>query len=271
MWVFIFAFIITSVTLDERQSGRPPCPTNCICSGVLTKIVECNGTFAIADWRKLGEEIDIETTAQIEISYADFTYLELDDFPTIPSLMRLRILSGRIATFPKGLSVKFPELKYLLLQSQNIRYIPKSAFKGLTKVKNLDLAGNQLTRISAFNFEPLVGLQILNLNENRISCLDKSAFSGQLLLKFKFVSLKKNCLSVLPIGVFDSPTSFLFVNLEDNQIRTIRRGIFNPIFVLNLKNNRIQTIEDGAFNKFRPEAVNLQSCLLYTSPSPRDS
>jgi Leucine-rich repeat (LRR) protein len=265
LWLFIFAIITAASATLGDQLGKPPCPTRCQCDGVLTKVVECNGNFSAADWRKLGEELDTETTAQIVIGYANFTFLQLDNFPTIPRLTHLRILAGRIATFPKGLPVKFPQLKFLFLQFQKIRYIPKIALKGLKNVANLDLNGNQLTRISANNFEHLINLKILNLNENRISCLERNAFSEDL-DSLGFISLARNCISVLPIGVFDSLSTFGIVNLEGNQIQTIRKGNFKPIFVLILKNNCIETIEDGAFDGFRTNAVNLQSNPVCMNP-----
>ncbi|KAH3802345.1 hypothetical protein DPMN_156021 [Dreissena polymorpha] len=68
--------------------------------------------------------------------------------------------------------------------------IPRSAFSGLTQLKELSLSGNGLESIDAGDFEGLPNITKLHLRDNRIRNISRAAFGD--LTHLKEIHLKKN-------------------------------------------------------------------------------
>ncbi|XP_071389207.1 leucine-rich repeat-containing protein 3-like [Centroberyx affinis] len=66
----------------------------------------------------------------------------------------------------------------LLLSSNRIRHIPKQAFKGLHRLRELDLSHNSIESVDADAFEGMLeGLRTLDLSNNHLSSLPKDTFA----------------------------------------------------------------------------------------------
>ncbi|XP_053378294.1 toll-like receptor 2 [Mercenaria mercenaria] len=72
------------------------------------------------------------------------------------------------------LIVSYPNLKRLMLSSNQLTRIPKEMFQGNENLETIDLSDNLLQQIT-FNLNNLINLKVLNLRNNRISVLDQNS------------------------------------------------------------------------------------------------
>uniref|UniRef100_A0A3Q3ATA4 Nyctalopin n=1 Tax=Kryptolebias marmoratus TaxID=37003 RepID=A0A3Q3ATA4_KRYMA len=84
--------------------------------------------------------------------------------------------------------------------------LPRLAFKGLSRLKMLNLGGNQLTNVSKTWFSDLVELEVLYLDRNQLLSIEDGAFEN--LTSLITLHLNSNNLTLLPFSVFQ-PIYFL--------------------------------------------------------------
>uniref|UniRef100_A0A7M4DWC8 TLR4 interactor with leucine rich repeats n=1 Tax=Crocodylus porosus TaxID=8502 RepID=A0A7M4DWC8_CROPO len=121
-----------------------------------------------------------------------------------------------------------PNLLYLHLESNRIRWLGRGAFAGLAKLRFLDLSGNpQRALRQPAAFAPLRSLHTLLLGSNRLQRLGGAPFrhlpglatlslSGNRLLR-----LEGNALSRLPAGLLEPLRSLQALDLSRNALRAL--------------------------------------------------
>ncbi|XP_048343539.1 uncharacterized protein LOC125428008 [Sphaerodactylus townsendi] len=93
-----------------------------------------------------------------------------------PALKTLYLAENEITQVPAGIFLDLPNLEWLDLSKNKLDSsgLHPEAFKNLTKLKRLNLDGNQLTAIPALPSS----LQELKLNDNRLEGLQRNNFRG---------------------------------------------------------------------------------------------
>lgn len=89
----------------------------------------------------------------------------------VPLLTTLSLSCNEISTIPNNLYF-FPLLKTLSLRNNRITTVQDDAFRGLTFLQQLDLAGNQLKYLPHNWDGNLINLRYLNVNSNGLSNID---------------------------------------------------------------------------------------------------
>ncbi|KAI1892170.1 hypothetical protein AGOR_G00130510 [Albula goreensis] len=166
---------------------------------------------------------------------------------TDPNIKVLSLSKNKIKHIPPDGLAGLPNLEWLDL-SKNVlsdSSLPPDLFRGLTKLKRLNLDGNDLTKI------PLLppSLEELKLNDNKIITLTPKSFAG--LSKLLRLELEDNHFlegSIAP-EAFRPLRRLLFLNLDDNKLRSIPLGLPPSLQELRLSENKLEQVPDGVLNK----------------------
>ena len=121
---------------------------------------------------------------------------------------------------PAGVCVRTPMVRDKLLEVTGISDCAQVTVAHLAEVTRLDLSGAGLTRVQADDFNWLVALQSLLLNNNSLRSLPKGVFRG--LRSLRVLWLQDNGLNSLPPGVLDD----VIHRLEDLRVDSrLKAGI----------------------------------------------
>lgn len=97
-------------------------------------------------------------------------------------------------------------LENFYLNDNLLSDLPSLAFEGLSRLKMLNLGGNQLTNLSRTWFGDLVELEILYLDRNQLLAIEE--------------------------GAFENLTSLITLHLNSNNLTSLPFPVFQPIFFL---------------------------------------
>lgn len=116
--------------------------------------------------------------------------------------------------------------------------IHSEAFKGLTKLTSLNLAGNKLENINALWFQDLNNLKMLSLGDNALKSIDSGVFDNLKVLEMIF--LNENLLEKIDEKTFESNVLLKELHLDTNQLKEIPDALFDglhELIIVNLVNN----------------------------------
>lgn len=183
-------------------------------------------------------------------------------------------------------------LEYLNLSFNSLSpSLPKSAFKGLKKLKLLDLSGNNLTTLDRSDFLELNTLMTLNLSQNSLTKLPSSIFArtAQLVhldlsynlfkevdsyflkpLRFlRVINFGSNQIDSVARKAFGSNTRLRRINLGNNHLSSLHKDMFSSFTLLeslDLSHNNISKIESGAFQKLSSIRIDLSHNFITRIP-----
>ncbi|NXA59380.1 OPT protein, partial [Mohoua ochrocephala] len=135
-----------------------------------------------------------------------------------------------------------PDTAYLYARFNRIGAVRAGDFRGLEKLKRIDLSSNSISWADADAFRLLPSLQELLLPENRLTALPElprsigvhvywgssllgfvSALSPQDLKQLQFLHLSDNQLDFIPVPL---PESLRSLHLQNNNIQTMHEDTF---------------------------------------------
>ena len=146
--------------------------------------------------------------------------------------------------------IDLTRIETLNLVSEEITALTARDFNGLTSLQLLILSDNLLTSLPKDAFSGLTSLQVLTLNDNLLTSLPKDAFSG--LTSLQLLTLSNNLLTSLPKDVFSGLTSLRTLHLIDNLLTSLPVGVFaglTALTKLHLYENPLSSIPDDAFKE----------------------
>ncbi|KAJ7317416.1 hypothetical protein JRQ81_003578 [Phrynocephalus forsythii] len=172
------------------------------------------------------------------------------------ALKTLYLAENHIASIPAGVFLGLPNLEWLDLSKNKLdsEGLHPAAFKNLTKLKRLNLDGNQLTKIPALPSS----LQELKLNDNNLEGLQRHSFQG--LFRLLTLELEGNQLhdgNVLPT-TFNPLSGLTYLRMDHNRFRAIPSGLPASLRELHLDSNLIEEVTESVLNK----TVNLTVLVL---------
>ncbi|KAF5270788.1 hypothetical protein FQA39_LY18871 [Lamprigera yunnana] len=186
-----------------------------------------------------------------KISHFNFAYNDIYDIEEYTfsewgfNIETLILSNNHITNIKSETFFNLNKLKELSVSFNPLMYIDPKAFTGLNNLKNLEISfGLSREEMPIEIFKPLINLQFFSADNN------------------KFHSLSDNSL--------DQMHNLKFLNLEFNEIRTIRKSFFkspvhNFLTDVRLNNNKITTIASNTFNHLPElEVVLLSSNIIHT-------
>ncbi len=189
---------------------------------------------------------------EIDLSSQKIESIDLRAFGGVPNLIRLNLFGNLIDniqsnTFDHGMV----DLDYLNLASNQLDQIGKNAFKGLSRLRVLDLSNNYLEAIEnkrSFLLD-LHALTEFSASFNLITSVQTQCFVNN--RKLTSLSLDSNRLVNVAQGAFKGlEDSLKFLMLNSNKLQLIKRFYFAglvKLLHLHLRNNQISSIDKGSF------------------------
>ncbi|XP_070597476.1 extracellular matrix protein 2-like [Erythrolamprus reginae] len=166
---------------------------------------------------------------------------------TDSALKTLYLAENEINNIPAGVFLGLPNLEWLDLSKNNLKStgLHPEAFKNLTKLKRLNLDGNQLTSIPALPSS----LHELKLNDNNLAGLQRQSFRG--LFKLLTLELEGNKLhdGNVPPTAFRALGRLIYLRLGRNHFRTVPSGLPASLQELHLDSSRIEEVTEGVLNR----------------------
>ncbi|XP_055276085.1 opticin [Moschus berezovskii] len=132
---------------------------------------------------------------------------------------------------------------YLYARFNRISHIRAGDFKGLTKLKRIDLSGNSISSIDDKALRLLPALRDLILPENKLTALPALP-TGIEVLDVRMNRLQS---SGIQPEAFRALEKLQFLYLADNLLDAIPRSLPLSLRSLHLQNNKIETVRRDAF------------------------
>ena len=148
-----------------------------------------------------------------------------------------------------NLFVNIQGLKYIDLNSNNLRSIPQQLFRNQARLTHVFLAKNLLEDIPEELFQSLSSLQIVDLSDNSLTNISSQLF--QSLPSLKNIDLSGNSIAGIPEGLFNNLKSLKKVYLSGNMLTVMNSRMFRKLPALeeiNLAANQLNYIADNAIS-----------------------
>lgn len=190
-----------------------------------------------------------------------------DDFTILTeknsTVKNLRLVDNKNIEFlPIKVSEIFPNLLQYSSENCLIKTISYANFKGLFKLKVLNLAHNQIERLETGFFDDFNNLGELRLTLNKINFIAEDAFKN--LNNLDNLLLNGNQIKTLSFSVGHS---WKYVNIGNNQVTSIPKGFLRDsmlLTTLDAQANLIESIYPTTFGRMEVlRSVNLRdnSCI----------
>lgn len=114
-------------------------------------------------------------------------------------------------------------IKFKLLVTK-VETVDADTFKGLSKLKLVEIMDNQIASLPSGIFTDLVDVEEISLHNNQLTELDATVFKHN--KNLKVVILSYNLLTTLASGTFDSQTSLQKIVAIANEITTLPANLF---------------------------------------------
>lgn len=182
-----------------------------------------------------------------EVGDEEFTL----SYSTDPTIAAFKIDDEKGVKFlPTNLSITLPDLIVFQVWNCSVTSVNGNHFKGLSKLKSLNLAHNKVQNVSSDAFIDLVSLEKLGLSNNRIQFLAENTFASLRSLRRLF--LENNEIQVLHPKIFGSLVEVRNVNLDKNRISAIDGNIFENatnLMGVSFTSNKLERIPKNLFKK----------------------
>ncbi|WP_138206294.1 leucine-rich repeat domain-containing protein [Haloimpatiens lingqiaonensis] len=154
----------------------------------------------------------------------------------------------------------------LRLSGNNIKYLPKGVFDGLTGLKKLSLTINGIVELPEGIFDNLTNLTELSLDQNHIKKVPRGIFDK--LKNLKSLGFTENELMELPDGIFDNLTALEGLYLYNNKLESIPNGIgkLKQLKTLAVNNNKIEMVPEELSNLSNLTSLSLNNNLIKEIP-----
>uniref|UniRef100_A0A8C0XAF6 G-protein coupled receptor 106 n=1 Tax=Castor canadensis TaxID=51338 RepID=A0A8C0XAF6_CASCN len=123
-------------------------------------------------------------------------------FTGLNSLFFLSMVNNYLETLPEQMCAQMPELNWMDLEGNGIKYLRNSTFLSCDSLTVLDLSSNMIMELPAELFEDLKLLQKLNLSSNPLLYLHKNQFRS--LKQLQSLDLERIEIPNINTGMFQS-------------------------------------------------------------------
>lgn len=159
---------------------------------------------------------------------------------------RVDISDQKTVYFPHGLGSIFPQLKSIVFQASELKYIKREDFKGLERLKDLSLFKNVIEVVPEHTFDDLYLLEVLWMDQNKLKIINPNIFAR--MPKLRRADFEGNeCVNMN--AATESLIEVLQNNIYENcgiplahQIETIKEKFNNLQFNLSKANQQISNL-----------------------------
>lgn len=195
----------------------------------------------------------VTSLVKLDLSRNDLEGLHVDMFANLQKLQVLDLSHNKLQRIIKGIFTGLWELKDLKMNDNFIGVIENDAFNivvknHLSKLSSLNLANNNLKRLTAVTLRGIPNTKSLNLENNKLKRLHSMALSE--FSNLASLSLRKNRIKNLDNGIFHGLKNLVDLDISENKIRAVSGNMFvglNNLENLDIGKNQIRSIHKDAF------------------------
>ena len=181
--------------------------------------------------------------------YTPFFKTQKFKTPSLQAFKQLELIDLGENRFQRAPS--FKELSRLVdvrLDRNQITRIDTLTFSANPRLRVVHLQGNRIAAVSRNSFDALDSLTTLQLGDNALPHLERSMFDG--LRNLKRLYLRNNSISELANTSFASVPGVVVLDLSANRLRSVASGTFahlGKLHLLDLSDNELEGFESGSF------------------------
>ncbi|XP_002740280.1 uncharacterized protein LOC100378039 [Saccoglossus kowalevskii] len=232
-----------STTPKTMTESPITCPSICICNTVGANVeVDCSDRGL----QTVPPDIP-ESTTVLSLNKNNLNILYDNAFSSLPNLEILHLSQSQIEYLPAGTFNGLTKLRNLDLSGNNIDSI-NSLFVGLSQLQNLDLSVNNIRSIPNTAFSQLSSLKVLDMSRNKLSTIIPGTFIGTVILQELYLS--SNNISSLSSFMFDNLSNLRELDIDLNPVTSLPQFVFQHLTSLQqlyLNSLQLSTISDDAF------------------------
>lgn len=175
-------------------------------------------------------------------------FLDKNFSQTFPELICFEAVDGSLTSVEnqfKGLS----KLKYLNLMHNNIENVTGDAFIDLINLEEMDLAENKIQILEEKTFASLKAMKKLHLRDNKIRNFHPGIFKN--LVNIEFINLRGNEIEILDDKIFENLADLKLIFIYKNKLKGIPKALFKnnlKLEIIWLHENKIEIIDDNMFD-----------------------
>lgn len=262
--IFYFVVFCMCVVVDSANRA-PQCPSPCRCllfDGLYSVYCNRTGITTVPSGIPTNTQLldlsensisrinqtDLETLVNLQQLYLYGNGLNENSIAPgaldLPKLDTIELAGNQFHTIPTFL----PKwTKTLWLMYNQLTELKVDSFEKYKELQYLDVSNNQISKIEARTFDPLINLETLYISFNKLtgSSFPPNAFTK--MVRLRLLSTRFNALSHL---LKNLPPSVTYLDYVGNQIRTIPAYAFKSLPNLQSMEfweGQITNIEDNAF------------------------
>ncbi|XP_064647771.1 slit homolog 2 protein-like [Lineus longissimus] len=159
------------------------------------------------------------------------TTIDADAFKGLLALTELHIMGTSVTTLPETvftpLATSLTDL--MLMENAKLASIQVNIFKGLTKLKTLDLTQNPMTSLDALIFTGLIAVVDLTISKTSITTLPETIFAPLRATLGQLLMADNSKLATLPDNIFKGLTQLTVLDLQMNALKSFSPSLFNDV------------------------------------------
>ncbi|BBH52642.1 leucine-rich repeat domain-containing protein [Fluviispira sanaruensis] len=199
--------------------------------------------------RAISQTCNLETAKKKSLYLHDLKISDLSPITGFVSLNSLNLSDNNISYLPHGIFDKLSNLKWLILRKNNLKSIPKDAFRNLNKLEMIWLMENQISNLPLGTFDHNPNLNWISLYNNELSYIDPGLFNK--VTKLQSIELSNNNFLYFPLDLSHFKNLYSF-EINDNFIQEIPENAFNEnteLVNIGFSGNKVNFLPIGIFSK----------------------
>ncbi|KAG5684223.1 hypothetical protein PVAND_013461 [Polypedilum vanderplanki] len=198
--------------------------------------------------------------------------MQFDDFSDIAGIQAISFENNKNAKFlPKNIGEVFPNLIEFSAANSGLTSLNPESFKGLKKLKLLNLSNNEITSLDPEVFKELTSLEELFVDDNEIEEIEEEVFTYFKVLKK--LKMKGNKLKTIEESWFEEMPELHDVSFDISQSVHVDSQMFNknPKLKFIKMNNEfydsnMTPIDGSSLSEYEPEEIIDEETIIETAP-----
>lgn len=196
---------------------------------------------------------ELENLTELCLGWRDLKSIDPSTIASLKNVTTINLCKNRLnSPLDENIFEKNSDLERINLSFNELGRIHPKTFRGLKRLKSLELGSVKLSNIDSQTFQDLESLVVLTLTNNSITSIDSKLFER--LTNLTQLNLNGNKLTSISSGLFSSLKNLIRLDLDSNLIHTLQAHSFDGLEnleELELSMNQLKSIDNKVFHGLR--------------------